>query len=74
MKQINAWEEVIHMANEDYTVIMTERNGTYELFLEKPHYAMQFMFGLPTEQQSKEEAFDLGIANAPDYVDMFDED
>lgn len=74
MKKINAWEEVIHMANEDYTVIMTERNETYELFIEKPHYAMQFMFGLPAEQQSKEEAFDLGIANAPDYVDMFDED
>lgn len=57
------------------TMLCLEEDDCFEFYLKKPGYTYEFMFGVPVEQQSKQEAIDVAIANVPDYLDMlFDEE
>ena len=75
MKNINAWEETTIIGDNFYTITLIEiENVTYDAYIDNGQEPMKYMFGLPVAQQSAEEAMEMAIANAPDYVYMFGEE
>jgi hypothetical protein len=75
MKRINAWEETTIIEDNFYTITLIEiESATYDAYIDDGKHPMKYMFGLPVNQQSAEEAMEIATANAPDYVWMFDEE
>lgn len=82
MKQLNAFEEKTIIDGKEYTITIIEHGTDFEAYISAEHYPMLYMFGLPMDQtQAKEsmvltlsDAMEIAIANAPDYLDMFDEE
>ena len=75
MKRINAWEEKTIIEDSFFTITLIEiESETYDAYIDDGKQPMKYMFGLPVNQQSAEEAMEIAIANAPDYVYMFDEE
>lgn len=75
MKKINAWEETTIIEDNFYTIMLIEiESDTYDAYIDNGKEPMKYMFGVPVDQQSAEEAMEMAIANAPDYVYMFEEE
>lgn len=74
MKLTNAWIEEIEINGKGYAVMVLERDKEYEVYLERAGYAMRYMFGLEKQTNTLQETMETAIANAPDYVYMFDEE
>lgn len=58
---------------DDLTVLMIPEEGYYECYLKKPGYSYRHMFGLPEDSQTLQEAMQIALVNAPDYLDLFDD-
>lgn len=71
MKELRCTE---HTVDNDHSVLIVEREGLYECFVGAKQYAFEYMFGLPVDQQSFEDACKIAIANAPDYYDLFEDE
>ena len=71
MKQINAWQQTVNIDGKECIITMIEQNGYYDLYLAVKNYTMQYMFGLPVWQQTAQEAFAIGLVNAPHYLQIF---
>lgn len=82
MKQLNAWEEKTIINGQEYTITIIEHGTEFDAYISADHYPMMYMFGLPMDQtQAKDpmvltlsDAMQIAIANAPDYLDIFDEE
>lgn len=75
MKRINAWEETTTIGDKFFTITLIEiESAIYVAYIDNGKEPMKYMFGLPVSQQSAEEAMEIAIANAPDYVYMLDEE
>ena len=82
MKKINAWEETTTINGKEYTITIIEHGTDFDAYISAEHYPMTYMFGLPMDQtQAKKpmvltlsDAMEIAIANAPDYLDIFDEE
>ena len=65
--------------DKDYELICipdeSRKHPMYEFYLQPADhvYPMEFMLGLPIDQQSIEEAFSIAEGNVPDYVEEFKE-
>lgn len=55
------------------TLLTLYEDDCYSFFLKDQHHAFTYMFGLPMEQQSINEAISIAIANVDDYTDLFDD-
>ena len=62
--------------DETHNILIVTRNGSYDCYImehddngETPYF---FMFGLPTAQQSFQDAVDEAAASAPDYYYLFE--
>lgn len=60
-----------HIADPTHNVMIVARNGQYDCYLmehedghETPYF---FMFGLPTNENTFDEAVSIALANVPDY-------
>lgn len=82
MKKLNAWEERATIDGKEYTITIIERDTDFESYISTEHYPMMYMYGMPKDQtQAKDpmvltlsDAIEIAIANAPDYLDIFDEE
>lgn len=82
MKQLNAFEEKTIINGKEYTITIIEHGTVFDSYISAEHYPMAYMFGLPMDQtQAKEpmvitlsDAMQIAIANASDYLDIFDEE
>ena len=69
MKKISAWSETITISEADYTIVVIETEKDYDCYIQDENHPLLYMFGLPKGQQSAQEAMDIAIANAPDFLE-----
>lgn len=78
MEKINAWRESVMFDGTEYNITIIEDGtdgNTYDVYVDTKDYAMVFMFGIPKDQATLEEAFEIGKENLPDYIeDIFGEE
>ena len=71
----SAFARTITIGGTDYELLclpgITDGTEVYNFYLAPSDGSQPFcdMFGLPSGQQSMEEAFDIAEANAPDYIE-----
>lgn len=61
-----------------YTAMVLDMGDTYDCYVRRnvdgAVTAFLYMFGLPKDTTSYEEAIVLADANVPDYIDLFDQE
>lgn len=61
--------------NGEFTIEVDESGECYEAYIYRNGYGIkELMFGLPKEQQTKEEAIDIILANFEEYAADYDEE
>ena len=82
MERLNAWKEKTVINGKEYTITSIECGTVFDSYISAEHYPMMFMFGMPMDQTQANEpmvltlsdAMKIAIANAPNYLYMYDED
>lgn len=74
MKKINAWEHETTVNGKEYTLILIETAQSYDAYICTDDYPFEYMFGLPKEEYSVTSAMETATLNAPDYVQVFEEE
>ena len=71
MEQIKAYQSTVFFQGSVYDVIMLLQNAEYNLYIcpSDGSIPMHYMFSVSSEENSAEEAMDLGVNNASDYID-----
>lgn len=68
-------KEEVYMMDCDETTIMIigiSDNDEWEIYYRRPHYAFQYVFGLPYWKHNIGEAFEIAMSNIKQYRHIFD--
>ena len=57
------------------SVMVIKEKDVYECYIRSENEPYKFMFGLPASQDfARHDALKIAIANAPSYLDLFDDE
>ena len=77
MEKIKAWKQSFTIDGKDYAIIMFETSDIvtkcYDLCIDSSEEPLKFMFRIPQKNLGIQEAINIGIANAHDYISPFEE-
>lgn len=73
MEVVETYKHTIGYKGESYDIFLIVQHDTYELYIapSSGDYPMEYMFGLPAGENTKEEAMGSAIANVQDYLPTF---
>ncbi len=70
MKKLESYTEDFEWNGETYSAVVVKRNGCWNCYIETEFNPMSYVFGVPCDTQSAEDAIELIKANADEEIPM----